>query len=709
MSDITNRTAVDGLDFYEIKAKLRDFLSSQDKFKDYNFEGSGLSILLDLLAYNTHYINYYSNMVANEMFLDTATTRDSVVSHAKLLGYTPNSNRAARAKVSLIVGVDEESGRVPEFLPKNSGFASIPGQGSSASVTFLTNESHKFEPYEYDDSGNILRYWIPEIEIIEGTAKVTTYVVDRTNRPAQRFIIPQGNVDISTLKVRVQSSATDISGYDEYWTLVTDPLQLNAESKVYFIQETENQKFEIYFGDDIVGKSVKNGNIVVLEYIVTSSDPTAANGIGSTDSAATRSFIIESGGSLPLGDREVIVISPAAGGAERETINSIKYYAPRGFQAQDRAVTVEDYSFMLAKEYPFAESIYVWGGEDNNPPIYGKVFISIKPLRGTNLTNQEKEAIKFGILKKFNIVGVTPEIIDPDYTYLKIDTTVKMNQSKSAKTPNDVKQIVKDTINQYINDNLGKFGGNLLSSRLYSVIDTSCPSIEASATKILLEKRIEPNYGVLANYTTNFSNPIEPGTVQTNAFLHFDPAKVGAAEPYSIAYIRDAGDGTLNVISFESVPGTAQRQEVEFNPEQLEEKSFRILKPNAGTINYSTGKLDMPGLNIAGMSGVNPVLRITTQPSNFAEIIADRNQLLVVDSEDPTSIGVAIRLSSQGRLNSPVGIKNQPSFQQSPTASAVSSTVATTQPPNVAEKPPQNRSCVTNQLSSNGSNQPRTC
>jgi len=660
MTDANNKIAVDGLEFYEIKNNLKRFLSSQDKFKDYNFEGSGLSILLDLLAYNTHYINYYSNMVANEMFLDTATVRDSVVSHSKLLGYTPTSNKGARAQVSVTVAADGDGGVASEFLPRYSTFLAT---GGGVSFSFRTIDTYKFEPKSYDENGIVEEYWIPEVTIVEGRPGVSTFIVDRTNSPSQRFVIPETNIDLSTLKVRVQASVTDISGYDEYWTLVSDPLQLNPASKVYFVQETENTKYEVYFGDDIVGKGLQNGNIVVLEYLVTSADPTEANGIGATDTESLQSFSLEAS---DFASSDVVTIDPALGGSEREGIESIKYYAPRGFQAQDRAVTVEDYSFMLARDYPFADSIYVWGGEDNTPPVYGKVFISIKPTRGTSLTNQEKEAIKFGILKKFNIVGVTPEIVDPDYTYLKFETTLKMNPAKTTKTPNEVKQVVKNTVKSYVNGNLGKFGGNLLASRLSSNIDSSDTSVEASGTVISLEKHISPNYGTDANYTTNFSNPIEPETIITNGFLHYDSAKAFEASQYSVAYLKDDGKGKVAVITYEPAPGTATRattSTVSINPSSLADRPFRVLKANAGSIDYATGQLDLPALNIAGLSGVNPVLKVGAQPSNFAEIVADKNQLLVMDNDDPTSNFVDVRLSTEGRLNSPSSARNQPSFQ----------------------------------------------
>jgi hypothetical protein len=641
-------------------------------------------------------------MVANEMFLDTATVRDSVVSHSKLLGYTPTSNKGARAQVSVTVAADGDGGIASEFLPRYSTFLAT---GGGVSFSFRTTDTYKFEPKSYDENGIVQEYWIPEVTIVEGRPAVSTFVVDRTNSPSQRFVIPESNIDLSTLKVRVQASVTNISGYDEYWTLVSDPLQLSPTSKVYFVQETENTKYEVYFGDDIAGKGLQNGNIVVLEYLITSADPTEANGIGATDTESVQSFSLEAS---DFADPDVVTIDPALGGSEREGIDSIKYYAPRGFQAQDRAVTVEDYSFMLARDYPFADSIYVWGGEDNTPPVYGKVFVSIKPSRGISLTNQEKEAIKTGILKKFNIVGVTPEIVDPDYTYLKFETTIKMNPSKTTKTPNEVKQVVKNALNSYVNGNLGKFGGNLLASRLSSNIDSSDTSIEASGTVISLEKRISPNYGVAANYTTDFSNPIEPETIISNGFLHFDATKASFSSPYSVAYLRDDGNGQINVVTYEPVPGASASgaggsasgittpitlasptSTISTNPTSLPEKSFRVLKSKAGTINYESGQVDLPALNVAGLSGINPFLKIGAQPSNFAEIVADKNQLLVMDNTDPTSNFIDVRLSTEGRLNSPSSARNQPKFQSPTTQQSTTTTPTNTQTSNAnnAAKP----------------------
>jgi hypothetical protein len=676
MADPSYKIAVDGLEFYEIKSRLKDFLSSQDKFKDYNFEGSGLGILLDLLAYNTHYINYYSNMVANEMFLDSATVRDSVVSHAKLLGYTPTSNRGARAILSVTVPANADGSVDDEFLPKYSVFSANAGTGANT-YNFLTTQMYKLEPKEYDVNGITTSYWIPELEVIEGRATVSTFIVDRTNKPAQKFVIPQENVDISTLKVRVQAATTDISGYDEYWTLVTDPLQLGSDSKVYFVQETENRKFEIYFGDDIVGKGLKNGNVVILEYLVTSNNPAEANDIGANETENLRAFVLE-GASFPA-STETVVVSPALGGATRESVQSIKYYAPRGFQAQDRAVTVEDYAFTLAKDYPFAESIYVWGGEDNTPPVYGRVFVSIKPVKGTTLTNQEKEAIKSGILKKYNVVGVIPEIVDPDYTYLRFQTTLKMNTAKTAKSITEIKQLVKSVIESYVTQNLGKFGGNLLLSRLTSVIDATDPSIQGSSVLVTLEKQVNPVYGTDSNYTVAFSNPLQPGTLSTNAFLHFDPAKVNFDSPYSVAYLVDDKVGGVSVVTYESLPNTSGGTTTT--------QKTRVLKKNAGKVNYSSGQVDLPNFNISGLAGENPLFKIFGQPSNYGELAASKNQLFTTNTEDPTANTVDVQTSTNA-LKSPAVAKNPPKI--TPSQTTTTSTPVASQTNNIAQPAKKN-------------------
>lgn len=411
--------------------------------------------------------------------------------------------------------------------------------------------------------------------------------------------------------------------------------------------------------------------------MVTAQNPSDANDIGASETENARAFILE-GSSFPA-MTEAVTVSPALGGASRESIQSIKYYAPRGFQAQDRAVTVEDYAFTLAKDYPFAESIFVWGGEDNTPPVYGRVFVSIKPVKGTTLTNQEKEAIKSGILKKYNVVGVIPEIVDPDYTFLRFQTTLKMNTAKTAKSTSDIKQLVKGVIESFVTQNLGKFGGNLLLSRLTSAIDASDPSIQGSSVLVTLEKQVNPVYGTDSNYTVSFSNPLQPGTLSTNSFLHFDPAKVNFDSPYSVSYLVDDKVGGVSVVTYESLPNTSGGTTTT--------QKTRVLKKKAGKINYSSGQVDLPNFNISGLAGENPLFKIFGQPSNYGELAASKNQLFTTNTEDPTSNTVDVQTSTNA-LKSPAVAKNPPKIGQ--TQTTATTTTATSQTNNIAQPAKKN-------------------
>jgi hypothetical protein len=350
--DLSKKLEVADLDFDTLKNSLKDFLRGQDEFKDYNFEGAGINYLLDLLAYNTHYQSFYTNMVANEMFLDTAIKRDSVVSIAKHLGYTPNSIRAATATVNL-TGTSE-----------TTILRGTPIKGTVGSVTY------NFVPIDdvsITATGDASLYGADSVRIYEGTLETTSFVVDYTN-PSQKFILPE-NADTSTLTVRVQNSLTDNTGYSTKWQLASDLNEVDDTDKVYHLQEVENGRFEIYFGDNIVGEKPTDNSVIVAQYVLTSGD--SANGVGRND------LLNDGINSFTLSGYTVHTIASAAGGSEPETMRSIKYHAPRSYAAQDRSVTADDFSTMLVRDYADIESAYVWGGQDNDPPEYGKIFVAL--------------------------------------------------------------------------------------------------------------------------------------------------------------------------------------------------------------------------------------------------------------------------------------------------------------------------------------------
>jgi hypothetical protein len=380
---MASKLNISQLDFDQIKANLKRFLSQQNTFNDYDFEGSGMSVLLDLLAYNTHYLSYNANILANEMFIDTADLRNSIVSLAKALGYTPNSPRSPVADLNIVVNNATGSTLT---MPVGTKFSTtVDGQ----TYNFVTITSNTISPIN-----NI--YTFSNVKIYEGTYVTFQYTANTADLD-QKFLIQSANADTTTLSVSVQNSASDTT--TNTYTKATSITELDSTSKVYFLQEDEDGKFEIYFGDGVIGKKLEDGNIVILKYVVT--NKTAANG------ATTFTLNGNIGG---FSDTTITTNSNAANGSEAETNASVKFNAPKSYSAQDRAVTVEDYKVKVQEIYANAKSVSAWGGEDNETPFYGRVYISIKAKSGSNLTETTKTDI-VNQLKKFSIASVTPVIL----------------------------------------------------------------------------------------------------------------------------------------------------------------------------------------------------------------------------------------------------------------------------------------------------------
>ena len=365
----SNKLSVSELDFDNIKANLKTFLQGQSEFQDYDFEGSGFAVLLDLLAYNTHYLGFNANMLANEMYLDSADIRKNIVSLAKMLGYTPNSCRASNATLSIRIN-NVPTGTTSIAMDKGTVFTT---SVNGTTYEFVTNQNYTIQP----EAGV---YNFSNVKIYEGTLVTFKYTVD-TSDVDQRFIIPSANADTSTLKVSVQNSVSDTT--TTTYSLATSLSDLTSTSKVYFLQEVEDNKFEVYFGDGVLGQSLSDGNIVILEYVVT--NKTDANGA----SAFTLSSDIDG-----FSNVTITTTTNAANGAEAQTKESIRYNAPLQYSAQDRAVTSSDYETIVKTVYPNAQSVSAWGGEDDEEPQYGVVKIAIKPISGSTLTTATKEDIK---------------------------------------------------------------------------------------------------------------------------------------------------------------------------------------------------------------------------------------------------------------------------------------------------------------------------
>jgi len=408
MATANSGLQITNLDFGSIKSSLKTFLGQQDTLKDYNFDASALSVLVDLLAYNTQYNAYYLNMVANEMFLDSSVQRNSVVSHAKLLNYTPRSAVASKASIKLQVN---QVGTSTLTLPKFTPFISEAIDGIN--YTFITKDATTVNV-----SANTAVF--NDVEIIEGQAATASYTVNTTSNPKLLFTISDANIDTSTLVVSVQDSSTSLV-YNTY-TRATDYVALTPTSKVYFLQEGMNGNYEIYFGDGILGATLIDGNVVNISYVSTSG----------TSAFGANSFSIMSS----VGGYSNTVISPitsAFAGADKESITSIKYTAPKAYAAQGRAVTKEDYIYLIqnnSTNLPI-ESVSVWGGEENTPPVYGQIFCAVKPSGGLTLTPSQKEKLVTEVIKPISVLTVVPTIVDPDFTFVNITTNKRCTFNSS--------------------------------------------------------------------------------------------------------------------------------------------------------------------------------------------------------------------------------------------------------------------------------------
>jgi len=608
------------LNFDAIKANLKRFLSNQSQFKDYDFEGSGMSVLLDLLAYNTHYLSYNANILANEMFIDTADLRNSIVSLAKALGYTPNSPRASNADINVVV-----NGATGTSLTMNAG-TQFTTSVNGVNYNFVTTSSNTITPVDGV-------YTFSNLNIYEGTYVTYQYTAD-TSDVDQRFLIQSANADTSTLTVQVQNSAGDTTV--NTYTKATSITQLDSTSRVYFLQEAEDGKFEIYFGDGVIGKALDDGNIIILKYVVT--NKTAANG------ASSFSLSGNIGG---FSDVSITVNSNAANGAEAQSNESIKFNAPKSYAAQDRAVTIEDYKSKVRELYANTKSVSAWGGEDAETPFYGRVYISINPTSGSTLTDTTKNSIVTE-LKKYSVASVTPVIIDPETTSLLLTSTVKYDEKSTTKTAETLKTDVTNALTNYNDNTLNQFDSIFRYSKVLELIDDADSSILSNITTLRIRKSFTPTLGSSTNYTVYFSNPLyNPHTGHRSAeggVLSSTGFKV-EGDATNIYFFDDDGSGNLRRYYLVG--------------------SVRTYVDNtAGTINYSTGQVDINSVNISTIENIrgsaSTVIELTVQP-NSNDIVPVRNQILNIDVANST-ITVTPDTIVGGSANAGVGYTTTSSY-----------------------------------------------
>jgi len=580
---------ITNLDFDDIKSSIKSFLNRTTEFKDFDFEGSNLANLIDILAYNTYYNSYYVNMVANEMFLDTALLRESVLSRAKELNYLPRSATAGKAVVTLNITV---SGAQPSAvtIPKGTVFST---ESNGRTFTFATIAAFTALP---KGTG----YEATNVELYEGELLSFTYEAHNEKTPP-KYVIPNENVDVSNIGVKVQNSATDntVTSYNRAENI----LGLTKTDPVYFLEGYTGNQYRIVFGDGIFGKKLSTGNIVTVEYCAT-------NG---SDANGADVFTYTSG----IENATAVTITTTAavsGGAYEESVESIKFNAPRSYATQDRAVTSNDYKLLVQQQFPTFKAIRAYGGEDANPPQFGKVFLAIRPSIGETLTDVTKNDV-LTYLKDKSVIGISTEIIDPNYIYLKFLYTFNFDPDKTVETVSSLEKKIRDEIVRFGDVNLGKFNSTLRASKLAADLDKLDDGILGSGGSITLTKRLKPTIGERNSFVIEFNNILrtepEVGTTISSTFFTSNGKRVRLA---------DNGQGIINEVG----TGTSGVEEV--------------ITSGVGTVDYGTGRITINKLQFDNFDGTNFV--VSAAPLLF-DIVPAENQILLIDVADVQVLGTA--------------------------------------------------------------------
>ena len=575
-----NALLLTDINFDEIKDNLKNFLSNQTELGDYDYESSTMQILLNLLAYNTYMNSYYLNAVSNEMYLDSAQVRNNVVSRAKMLGYTPRSAHGSTATVQVVINPNDAPDTIT--IPENTQFrATVDG----TQYVFVNPDA---KVVNADSSG----VFSTNIDITEGRIQTFRWTVSSEN--PVRYIIPNDNVDTRSLKVQVQTSASDTT--TRTYTLADNLTNVTSTSEVYFLSENINGRYEITFGDNILGKQLNDGNIIILTYRI-------CNGSDSL-SASTFTAVSSISGYT---DITLNIVSAAQGGQEKESMQSIKYNAPKFYSSQNRAVTKKDYETLIKNNFADLQAVSVWGGEDNSPPVYGKVYISVKPRSGNLLANDRKDDIVNFLIQK-NVLSIEPNIVDPTFVYVKPEIEIRYNPKMTTQSPGAFLNGLKQVIINYENNNLGVFGQQYKTSSLASLLNAYSEAVDNVSIDINLKKKIVPNTSVATTYRIPFNEQVH--------------TYEGVTKPYNISsskftfanrtncYFDDDGLGNIRIYY---LSGTSTRN---------------YILNNAGTVDYNTGLIVLNNLLITDYDG--DYLELVIDPEEYF-VTPVRNQILLID------------------------------------------------------------------------------
>jgi len=672
----TPRLQISDLDFDQIKTNLKSYLKQQSQFQDYDFEGSGLNILLDILAYNTHYNSYYLNMVANESFLDTALLRDSVVSHAKTLGYTPYSVTSPLAKINITV---ESGDTTPGTLTIPKGFSFNSNLIDNISYNFVTLDALTVTKANTS-------YFFENVGIYEGSLNSYNFNYVENSNPKAIFVLPDSNLDTSTISVSVSPNAGNSSS--QVYTQVIDILDITSESLCFFLEESKNGNFQIYFGDNVIGKKLTDGAVVTVSYLITNGEASnAADGFSPNSTIGGFSNIT------------VDVVGVAAGGSNRETVDSIKYSAQAQYATQNRLVTIKDYESYIKSRYPSIDAISVWGGEEESPKIFGKVYISLKPKANYFLSETEKQRIIDEIINPKAIVSVAAEIRNPEYLYLLVNSRVQYDSRKTTLDPETIKTQIKNSIIAYKNTKLNTFGAYfVLSDFQDTAISQVNESILGSEALVRVQKRFTPKLNEVASYSIKFNAQLHRGTssnkLLSTEFDVFDSTGVirraifeESPQSYTgISQIQITAPGsgyTTNptvTISGDGSNATAEAVVVNGRIQSIkitnrgtdytraiititDETGYgadavavidgkigtlrtiyydslaqrQIINSNAGEVDYDNGIITINSINFLSVNSNDGLIRIDIEAERGI-IQSLRNSIITIDETDPTAI-----------------------------------------------------------------------
>lgn len=568
------------LDFDNIRENLKTFLSSQTEFTDYNFDGSALAVLLDALAYNTHYNAILAHMVANESFLDSAIKRSSVVSIAKALGYTPRSMRAATATVDFSITAPGYSENIFTLSRDTMFVSSVNG----SSYTFFPDQD-----VTVNKIGQVFSF--PGLILREGT-RVTNQFIIEAGKETDLISLPNKNIDTSTIRVRVAESRYTLNSTVTY-NLNGGLLDIVATTPAWWIEETLDEQYAIRFGDDVIGKKLTAGNVVIVDYLKTSGP----------DANGAKTFNCNPGSPLIINGETRLVtpgtVQAAAGGQRKESIDSIRVNAPKFTSTKNRAVTSNDYRSLILAANSNVQSVSVWGGELNNPPVYGKIFIALDPVAGQIITEQDKDNIRINIINPKGSIGMLTEFVDPEYTYIGLKVNAYYDPNKTVQTPGQITTAIKQAINAYFNTDLNKLGKSFYYSRVHNVVRDSLDSLVSLSISPVLQKRVLiTNYNKDASYSFSFNTRLHPRDLHSswfNVYINGATIKAKLQDLPNASVVGPEYNGS-GVVFLKSDLGATIG--------------------NVGTINYTTGEVKIQSMNVASLLGTEDSIRVNIKPND---------------------------------------------------------------------------------------------